>query len=92
MYTLPSDTFSTQEGRGLGDSEYASSVAVKPQSVTRFNSVLDAMIANDEQEYFITEEQFRQMKQTPPEQKAILLKTFRSENRERGVHIKEIIC
>jgi hypothetical protein len=62
IYTVASDTFSTQEGRGLGENEYGSTEAVKPVSVTHHTSALEAMLKEGVQVYFVTPEQIQYMK------------------------------
>jgi hypothetical protein len=53
IYKFDSDTFSTEEGRGMGNKEWASSVAVKPVEIIRIESSLEAMIKSGVQVYFV---------------------------------------
>jgi hypothetical protein len=53
IYKFDSETFSTEEGRGMTDNEWASSVPVKPLEVIKVDSALENMIRNGVQVYFV---------------------------------------
>jgi hypothetical protein len=65
------------------ETEWSSEVAVKPVEVLHFDSVLDEMIKNKVQVYFVNPEIYRanREKGSPSWQSAIGIK---SENEERG--------
>jgi hypothetical protein len=88
LYKLPSETFSADQERGLGEKEWASSEPVEPAEKIKIDSALDEMINNGVQVYFVTDEQYEQI-QSSNEPNLDLLKTVESENQRRGVNVRE---
>lgn len=87
LYKLPAETFTSDPQRGMGDKEWASSVPVKPIDVTQIDSVLDTMIEHGVQVYFVTDALYQEMRSSR-EPNWTFLKSIRSENQERGIHVK----
>ncbi len=88
LYTIPSETFEPNLGRGMSEKEWKSSLSVKPESKEDFPSALEAMISHDVQVFFVTKEQFAAMRASDDQGRA-LLRTLVSENGRRGTNIKE---
>ena len=87
IYVLPSDTFSTEAGRGMGEYEWASTERVKPVKNLEYHSALDAMLENGIQVYFIDKETHKQIKESKDHGYSIL-KGLNSENKQRGINVK----
>ncbi len=90
IYAIDSKSFSTKEGRGLDDQEYASSEPVTPETKVFYPSVLETMIELGVQVYFVNKDEYETLKDSTDDQKHLCLKKLRSENMVRGVNIKEI--
>jgi hypothetical protein len=89
LYTLPGKTFSSDPNRGMGNEEWASPVAVKPIEVNKFDSVLDAMIDDGVQVYFVSDELYKEMISSG-KPKYEFLKEITSENQYRNLNIKSL--
>jgi hypothetical protein len=89
IYRLPGETFSTERGRGMGDREWASPVAVTPVDVTYVPSSLDAMVESGVQVYFVTPELYEQMRGSD-QPNWMYLKDVESENQRRGMNVREL--
>lgn len=89
IYQIPGETFSSEPGRGMGDREWASPVAVRPSGVEKISSSLDAMIDAGVQVYFVDPASYEEMlKNDDPSW--VFLKDFESENFRRGVNFKPL--
>lgn len=82
LYKLPGETFFSDPKRGMGEKEWASSVPVKPIEVKKIDSVLDVMIENRVQVYFVTDEQYQEMRSSG-QPSWTFLKNLQSENDPR---------
>lgn len=89
IYKLSGETFTSDPQRGMGEKEWASPVSVKPIEVRKIDSVLDAIVENGVQVYFVTDEQYGDMQSSEEPKWKSLLK-LRSENQVRGVNIKSL--
>ena len=89
IYKLPGQTFGSERGRGMGDREWASPVAVNPAEVNKVDSSLDAMIAAGVQVYFVDPVAYEEMLKTD-EPSWVFLKDFESENFRRGANFKPL--
>lgn len=89
IYNLPSETFETDEMKGLGDREWTSKVPVKPVSIEMFESGLKAMLKLGVQVYFVTQQQFQDIKKSKDHGNSILRKST-SENQKLSLNVKEI--
>lgn len=87
LYKLPGATFSSDPKRGMGEKEWASPVSVKPVEVKKIDSALDAMIEHGVQVYFVTDEQYTEIKSSGKPSWMSLI-DLRSENMEREVNVK----
>ena len=87
IYKVSGGSFSINHDNSMGDKEWSSSVPVKPLEKTRFGSVLDAMIENGVQVYFVTDEQYKKMSQSG-KPKWQFLKDLKSENQLRMANVK----
>lgn len=85
IYILPSDTFSIESGRGLGEYEWASKERVKPIKKLEYPSALDAMLENGVQVYFVDKEKYRKIEESKDYS---ILKRLESENKRRGINVK----
>ncbi len=89
VYEVPSDTFDFNPSLGMGDKEWTSSVSVKPNSEIKISSVLDEMIENGVQVYFVDSFTFEEIKKAEDHGLSILL-GLESENKLRGMNIKAL--
>ncbi len=89
LYTLKSDTFSSDSTRGLGEREWASSVPVKPVRVERIESSLGAMIRYGVQVYFVTDEQYKRI-YASKRPDIDFLRKLTSENQLRGMNVRDL--
>jgi hypothetical protein len=87
VYVLPSDTFISDPTVGLGTYEWTSSENVKPIKVIEYPSVLDAIIENGVQVYFV-DESMRASIDNAPDHGLSILRGLESENMRRGVNVK----
>ncbi|MBA3733286.1 hypothetical protein H0W91_02825 [Patescibacteria group bacterium] len=62
IYKFDSQNFSSEEGRGMGEKEWASSIPVKPIEKIRIESSLEEMIKNGVTVYFIDDEGYEEVK------------------------------
>lgn len=88
VYSLPSDTFNTNLDKGLGDLEWTSKEEVRPIAKQEFESGLQAMIENNVQVYFVDEETFKTIRNSPDHGLSIL-KTLKSENQLLNKNVVE---
>lgn len=89
IYTLPSETFETDPSKGMGRNEWVSKRPVKPTRNDKYSLGLDAMMALGVQVYFVGKEKFREIKEAPDYGPGIL-RGLESENKARGVNVKEL--
>lgn len=59
IYTLPSDSFITDPGKGLGEAEWTSGEAVVPEKEKDYSSALDAMKEAGLNVYFVEKDDFQ---------------------------------
>src|SRR5438552_2602336 len=64
IYILPGDKFKSDPQKGLGEYEWTSEEKVKPVGKIEYPSVLDAMIKNGVQVYFMNEETYRRIEES----------------------------
>lgn len=64
IYELPSDSFDTDPGRGLGYKEYASPVSVVPKGHIHIQKTLYAMIKHGVRVYFVKPEDYTEYMST----------------------------
>lgn len=62
IYTLPSDTFTTDLDRGMGRNEWISKVPIKPSSKKEYDTCLTAMILNNVKVIFVNQEVFHKFR------------------------------
>ena len=81
IYTLPSESFSTDPTKGVGTTEWTSPVAVKPIAKEVMQSGLQAMLEAGVQVYFVDRETFERIKQSDDHGKEVIdgLAPFRPE-------------
>lgn len=89
IYYLPSDTFSSDPKRGLGQYEWASSVPVRPIKKEFYPCALDTMLANGVQVYFVDNATYAAIKNSSDHGLSILQK-LESENQRRGINVREL--
>ena len=89
IYILPSDSFEISQGRGLGNYEWASKVPVKPIKTIEYDSVVDTIIGNGVQVYFIDEDTYRKIEASDDHGRSIY-NSMESENQHRGVNVKKL--
>lgn len=84
LYVLSADTFSTQEGRGMGDYEWASTEPVKPIRKIRYNNPLDELLRQGVLVYFVDKDTYKDV--VAAGDKAVdVLRGARTENERRGI-------
>lgn len=89
IYVLPSDTFITETGRGMGEYEWASKEKVKPVKKIEYVSALDAMIENGVQVYFVDMETYERIK-TSEDHGFSIIKNLKSENQNRNTNVRQL--
>ncbi len=72
IYSLPSDSFSTDPTKGVGATEWTSPVAVRPIAKEVIPSGLQAMLGAGVQVYFVDRETFERIKQSDDHGKEII--------------------
>lgn len=90
IYVLSSDSFEINQGRGLGNEEYASKEPVAPIKTLEYPSAIDAMIENGVQVYFIDQETYERMQVSEDHGRTIYSK-LESENQRRRVNARPLI-
>ena len=86
LYTLPTDSFECDPGKGLGTSEWTCKVNVKPHTKEHFDSALDAMLAEGVQVFFMDNSTHEAI-QNSKDHGYSILKSMQSENQKRGVNV-----
>lgn len=89
IYVLPSESFEINQGRGLGNDEYASKEPVKFVDKIEYPSVIDAMIGNGVQVYFIDRDTHERIR-TSKDHGYAIFRSLESENQRRGINIREL--
>ncbi len=87
VYTMPSDTFENDPGKGLGKLEWTSKVGVKPTSKIEIPSRLQAMLENGVQVYFIDKATHEKIKESDDHGFSIL-QGLESENQKSGINVR----
>jgi len=72
IYSLPSDTFETDLYKGLRELEYTSEESVVPIDTERVDSALSAMVEHGVNVYFVNQEIFTQIQESPDHGEAIV--------------------
>lgn len=89
MYTVPSDTFDSDQNLGMGNKEWTSREPVRPIQETYYPSALDVMIENGVNVYFVDKETFDAMNVADDHGLSTLL-TLISENRLRNKIVRSL--
>jgi len=89
IYTMSSDTFTTDEGKGMGATEWVSKQPVKPTKKEDYESGLQAMLELGVQVYFVDESTFTQIK-TAPDHGFKIICDLKSENEKKGINPKKL--
>ncbi len=89
IYVLPSDSFEINQGRGLGNEEYASKEPVAPIKTIEYPSAIDAMIENRVQVYFINQKTYEKIQASKDHGYSIYSK-LESENQRRGINVRPL--
>jgi len=89
IYTLPSETFDTDETKGMGKNEWVSKEPVKPTKREDYTSGLQAMLELGVQVYFVDEAKFIEIKDAPDHGLKVISE-LKSENEEKGINPKKI--
>ena len=84
IYTLPTKTFITDPEQC--SAEWISSASVKPIRKEIFTSGIGAMVGMGVQVYFVTQNQFREIKKNSENTELVfeILKSIKSENEKKG--------
>ena len=90
IYTLPTNKFECDPEKGLGVNEWTCKVTVKPRTVEKFDSALDAMLEAGVQVYFVDDKIYQKINESKDHGYSTL-KTLKSENQCRGVNVKVLI-
>jgi hypothetical protein len=90
IYVLPSETFETDEHRGLGSKEWASEVPVRAIEKMDFSSALEAMLNYGVQVYFITSDQL-DLFNTSLDYGLSILSSMESENERQNVNVRPLM-
>lgn len=90
IYVVPSDNFETDPKKGLGDYEWTSKGKVKVTEKIEYASVLEAMIENGAQVYFVDHDIYKKIKESKDHGLAIL-QNLESENQRIGKNIKPLV-
>lgn len=88
VYELPSDTFDFDPKQRMGEREWTSRKSVKPIGKTRYVSIVDALIENGTQVYFVDPVTFDAMRSQEDGGFETLL-TLISENERQGKNIRK---
>jgi hypothetical protein len=89
IYTMSSETFATDESKGMGTNEWVSKKPVKPAKREDYESGLQAMLELGVQIYFVDEPTFVQIK-TAPDHGFKIICDLKSENEEKGINHKKL--
>jgi hypothetical protein len=89
IYTLPSDSFSTDLQKGLGEAEWTSNQPVSPLAKEEHSSALEAMLGYGVQVYFVDPDTYQSIRQAPDHGLSIL-HSLTSENQKRNLNIESI--
>ena len=89
IYVLPSDSFEINQGRGLGNEEYASKEPITPIKTIEYPSAIDAMIENGVQVYFIDQKTYEKIQASKDHGQSIYSK-LKSENQKREVNVRPL--
>lgn len=89
VYVLPSETFSCDPHKGLGEYEWTTRDSVKPIKTIEYPSAIDAMMENGVQVYFIDQETRDRIDNSADHGFAIL-SSLESENMRRGIKVKPL--
>lgn len=89
IYHLPSDTFTTDPHKGLGEIEWTSGGSVEPIDREEHESALDAMLNYGVQVFFVDVETYRTFR-TASDHGLSILKTTISENQRRNINPVQI--
>jgi hypothetical protein len=65
IYTLPVDTFETDQKNGMGEAEWVSKVPVKPITTIIFKSSLEAMHSYGVEKHFVSDAVFEEIRKDP---------------------------
>jgi hypothetical protein len=87
IYTLPPETFETNSTKGLGSSEWTSSIAVRPSGKEVFKSGLKAMLELGVQVYFVDPHTYELIESSRDHGFSILA-GIESENQKTGINNK----
>ena len=86
LYELPSDTFESDNKKGMGEIEWISKVVVKPIAKQDYESSLTAMLEAGVQVYFVDEATLAEIK-SAPDYGLSMFKKLESENQRTGTNI-----
>lgn len=87
LYKLPSDSFTFDPHKGLGENEWTSSDEVKPVGSEKIESALEEMLKQGVQVYFVDEGTYKNFHGN--ETRAVL-QGLVSENQKRGINVREL--
>ena len=88
VYILPSENFTSDPNKGLGEYEWTSKTPIKPIDKIEYPSVLDAMIENGVQVYFINKDEFNKIE--AEDRDAFIFRNRESENQRRKSNAREL--
>lgn len=89
IYNLPATSFDFDLNKGMGEREWTSRFPVKPIGKKKCSSALDEMVSNGVQVYFVTQSEFKAIKEAEDYGLGIL-KGLKSENQRRQRNISEL--
>lgn len=89
IYTLPSDTFVTNQELSMGTMEWVSKLPVKPTRKEEFSSGLQAMIENGVQVFFVDDDTWKQILESDDHGYGILSRKI-SENERLGINFNPL--
>ncbi len=85
IYELPSEGFSFDPHKGMGEDEWTHKGAVQPTSKQEYSSALDAMIEQGVQVYFVDQATFQRFRE---DAEGKMFDELTSENQQRGMNIR----
>jgi hypothetical protein len=83
IYDFSSDDFECDQNKGMGTDEWVSRKTVKPTNKVKYDSVLNAMLENNVQVYFVDKETFKAIENSD-DYGFEIIKNLQSENQRLG--------
>jgi hypothetical protein len=95
IYKLPGNSFSCDIKKGMGELEWTTKECVSPVDKVEYSSVLEAMLNNGLQVYFVDKDAFNKINSLKMPDDVVelinILRSLKSENQVRNINYKDFI-